>query len=259
VRVFFSVVRSPLLLLPALIAILANLVVFYLLLDPIVVLVSELIAGSFLGIGFLGGNPLFFVSSFAAELLWVLVLVLVSIMINAWLGLVMARFAQQQEQKKVQVLESTRYAIKKIPRIIAWSIFVFLIAVFFFVVLLVFSAIGEWNAIIGWILLLLWLIIAIFTFLVFSLAIPAMGIEDCNIKKGLLHAREVIQKNLWNFIGFFIILGIVVLVIQLIGSLIADGIEDEIISVIIIAVFLLFQVIFSHLALPFYYLEKKQS
>ena len=210
-------------------------------------------------IGVLGGNPVFLVAGFASELVWIVVLVLVSIMINAWVGMVLARFARQQEQKKVEVLESTAYGIKKIPRIIAWSVFVFLIATFFFVVLLVFSAIGEWNAVIGWLLLLVWFVITILSFLVLSLGIPVMGIEDCNIKKGLSLAREIVRKHLGSFIAFFIVLGIIVLVIQLAGTLIADGIEDETISVIIIAVFLLFQVVFSHLALPFYYLEKKHS
>lgn len=259
VRAFFSLIRSPLLFLPALFAVIANLLVLYLLQEPIMVLLSEIIAGSFSGIAFIGGNPVFLISSFAVEFFWVFVLVFATLLINSWIGIVMARFAARQEEQKTEVLESTGFALKKIPRLLSWSVFVLLISAFFFVMFLVFSVVGEWNAIIGFLLLIAWFVAGVLSFFVLTLGVPIMGVEEANIKNSLLNAKKILQSHFWNLVGFFILLAIVLGVIQLIGSFISESIGEEIISIIILAVFLLLQVVIAHLALPFYYLEKSRS
>lgn len=259
IRVFFSVVRSPLLLLPALFAVLLNLAVLYAFQQPLVDFVGILLDNGLQGIEWTGGNPVFLLGTIASSLPWIILLVGISILVNAWIGLAFARFAAKQEEKKVQVLESVSYATQKIPRLVAWSIFVLLIATLFCTVLLLVAGIGSWSGIVGLVLLLLWIIALVWCFLVLALGIPFMGVEDTSIRSALSKANELVKRHFWNLVGFFIILGIVLGVLQLAGNGIADWVDDEWISVGVVMLFLLFQIIVSHLALPFYCIEKNRS
>lgn len=255
IRAFFSVVRSPLLLLSALLAVLANLAIVLALQDPITALIAELLAGSLQE----SASLYYWVSSFIGELFWIGLLVFATILVNSWLALAMARFARLQEQKELNVLGSTVYAIGKIPRLLAWSILLFLIGLAFLLVFFGIFWIGQWNAWIAWLLFILWILFFVIAFFVLSFAIPASGIEDSTIKNALQKSLLLVQKNLGSVLVFFVILGIFLGVIAWAGNALADAAEDEMVSVVVLGIFLLIQSVIANLALPFYYLEKKPS
>ncbi len=253
IRAFFSVVRSPLLLLPALFAVLANLAALLLLQEPVLTIFVELMNSGFSEFE----SVYFLVSSLATEFFWILALVFVTILVNSWLSLSMARFARLQEEKKLHVFESVLYAISKIGRLVAWSIFVLLIGFVFLLLLFVVSSIGYWNEWIGLLLLIFWLVCSLLVFFVLTFAIPVMGLEDTGIKYGLQKSAGMIKRHFLGVFAFMIVLGVFVGIVSWIGDSASDWVEDENFSILLLAVFLLIQNVIANLALPFYYLEKK--
>jgi hypothetical protein len=253
VRSFFSIVRSPLLLLPALVAVLVSLAALLLVQESVLTILAELMNGSLSEF-----ESLFFlVSSFATEFFWILVLVFVTVLANSWLSLSMARFARLQEEKKMNVLGAVGYAIKKLPLLMAWSVFVLLIAFLLLAVLMAVSAIGFWNQWIGLLLLIVWVVCSLLVFFVFSFTIPVAGLEDASIKNALQKASLLVRKHFFSVFAFMLVLGFFVGIVSWIGGAISDAVDDDTLAVIVLAVFLLIQNVIANLALPFYYLEKK--
>lgn len=257
-RSFFSIIRSPLLFLPAAIAVLVNALAVILLQEPIIVLLSELVAGTFTTIDASLG-PTFFITTFASEWLALLALILISLLSNSWLGVVFGRFVQSQETKKPAVLEATVFGLRRLPRLIAWSLFLLIIGLFFVALVFFISGIGYWNEWIGLLLLIALIIVTIFAAFVLLLAIPLMGLQDYGIKQALKESREIVSRRLAGLLVFFILLGIFIVFIQVIGNFLSDVFEDELIAVLITVVFMLVQSIVVNLSIPFFCIEKKRS
>lgn len=255
IRAFFSVVRSPLLLLPALFAVLANLAALLLVQEPVLTIFAELMNSGFSEFE----SVYFLVSSLSTEFFWILILVFATILVNSWLSLSLARFARLQGEKKLHVFESVLYAVSKIGRLIAWSIFVLLIGFVFLFFLFAVSAIGYWNEWLGLLLLLFWLVCTLLVFFVLTFAVPVMGLEDTGIKYGLQKSGGMVKRHFLAVFVFMLVLGVFVGIVSWIGDTASEWVEDENLSILVLAIFLLVQNVIANLALPFYYLEKRPS
>ncbi|MDO8625239.1 MAG: hypothetical protein Q7R47_04085 [Candidatus Diapherotrites archaeon] len=255
-RLLFSLVRSPWLLLVAVVGVAINLGILAVIQEPVLVILTDLTYGPTMAEG---GGGLFFIQTYGTEIGIILLGVLVTGMVNAWVGLALARFASRQQERHSEVLESIRYALKKTGLVAAWGLFVWVLALTAAVLFVVVLALGNVSWILFWPALLVWLVGVLLAGLVVGLAIPVMGIEDVSIKEGLKKSSAFVRSQVLGFIAFLAVLSIVLLVITEIGSRLAEAVEDETIAFLVTVVFLLVQVVCANLAVPFYFLTEKSK
>ncbi len=252
-RLIFSLVRSPLLLLIAVIGIAANSLIVAWLSDPATILLAEIIYSPLMGGQ--SGDLFFLYHTYASEINWLLLGWFLSLVVNSWVALAFARFAAKQQLRKTEVFESLGFSISKLKLVFSWSALVFVLTIFF--VLLFGTAL--WLGGIHWIVLILLLLvffaITIPSAMVLAFGLPVIGIEDFSIKEGLRTSGGFVSRHFVGVVFFMLLLGIFLGVVNLIGSTIADSLADENMVLAIVVLFWLIQTVFSNLALPFFYLS----
>lgn len=257
IRAFFSVIGSPFLLFPTILAVLANLLAVVLLQDPLLEFFTRISNGELSGVLFAGSNPVFLLSTFSSELFWIFLLVFATLLTNSWIGLLLAHFAGLEQGKKMRAANATLFAIAKIPVLVVWSVLVTLLAISWLVILFAVAAIGEWNPWIGLILLLFWLFGSVLGMLVLAFIIPALGIENCSMKEAFKKSRILLQKNFGSAFLFVLVVGLVVTLLSWLGTTLSDAIDNETLALVVAGLFVLLQSVVANLSLPFFYLEKK--
>jgi magnesium-transporting ATPase (P-type) len=256
-RLLFSLVRSPLLLGVALLGVIVNLAILALMSGAVFTIIADLVYGPALAGDWT--SLIAWSGIYAVELMIITLGLFAVLVVNAGVGLAFGRFAALQQERKTQVLGATGYALGKTGLLVAWGVFMGMLALAGVVLLGVVFALGALHEIVFGVLLVAWLVGAVLIGLVTGLAVPVMGIEDIGIKEGLRKSAEFVRMHLWKFILFMAILAIVLLVIREIGSRASDAVDDDTISFVIAALFLLVSVVCSNLAVPFFYITERQK
>ncbi len=255
VRAFFSVVRSPFLILPVLLAGLANVAVVLAFAEPL----ENLLVGVATGVLQESSGGFSFaviLGSYATEIGALALVFFLVLAINGWLGLVLGRFAFLQEQKRLRVSDAVRFGFLHLRRLISWSIFVFLLALAFMLFFLGVVGIGSWNWLVGFVLFLLLVVGLLVTGFVLQLGVPVMAIEDVDSSLALKKSVNVLKTKTLSFLALMLVLLAIVGVLNMAANSIVDAVEDENWVLVISVVFWIVQVLVVNLSLPFFYLNQ---
>lgn len=260
IRAFFSLVRSPLLLIVVALALLLNVGIWFVFQESLTSFGFGILGGALNELDGSTDSFVFLLSSFASEWGVLAILFLLFILVNAWISLVLARFAGQQQQKKIEVLESVWFGLRRLGRLIGWSIFLLFVLVVWLAVFLLISGLGQWNALLGLVALLAWILFSVVLVFVLALVVPIMGLEDATVRVALSKAGAFIRNRLVEILLFFLVLGIILSLVSLAANALADLVlEDDWLVLLVVTVSLLVQSLLANLAVPFFYLQKKPA
>jgi|SRR3989338_2309112 len=255
-RLVFSLVRSPFLLMIALLAVCANMTLIGLLEEPLAVILNELLYGPTAGIG----SPnavLYLVFAYSTELFLLLGAIFVSVVVNSWAGIAFARFAKRQQERKTEVFESAGFAVQKLGVVLLWSVWLFLIAGLFTVLLGIVAWVGQWHWILFLLGFLIWIVLAIPTGLLLMIGLPVIAVENVSIKDGLKKTGGFLKKHFFGTVFFLVILSVLLSIIDAVSNGLSGSVADPNWALFIVGFFWLVQIVFSNLAVPFYYLSEE--
>lgn len=258
VRGFFSILKTPWLLLIALAAVLANFALVLVLADPLASLLTVLLSGDFSNTGTVFSLP-FFLGNFGGEIGAALLLLLGTLIINAWLGVVFGRFARLQEEKRASAAGSIRFGFQSAKKIVVWALVAFLLMIFLGVLFLIAIGIANWNGVFGLIFFLIWLLVSITVMVLLIMSVPVLGVEDETVKGALKKTVELVKKHVWSLLGFLIIVLVFLVVWDALTTTVTSVIEDENLDLLAVVVFWTIQLVMVNLVLPFFYLNHSKE
>ncbi|GEM_PF-5107318 len=254
-RSFFSVIRSPLLLVVAALGAFANITVLALLQEPLLVVVNDLL---FNAESLQGPDAVLYAVNALGSDLWLLILaVWLSLVINAFIGLALARFAARQQLRKSEVVQSFFFALNRIFRVGIWALVLLLFGLFFAALLGIVLIAGNLHDAVLVILLLLYLLGALLSWMVVTLAWPISGIEDIGIREAFKKSGAVVRKHFFGFLVFMAGLLVLLSLINEAGVQLSGAFADENIVLLVALFFWTLQIVVAQLSVPFYYFANK--
>jgi hypothetical protein len=125
-RLLFSLVRSPLLLGVALLGVIVNLAILALMSGAVFTIIADLVYGPALAGDWT--SLIAWSGIYAVELMIITLGLFAVLVVNAGVGLAFGRFAALQQERKTQVLGATGYALGKTGLLVAWGVFMGMLA-----------------------------------------------------------------------------------------------------------------------------------
>jgi hypothetical protein len=203
--------------------------------------------------------PFQFYRMYFNEINLLLIAFLISLILQLWLGIVIARFAVNLQAKKAGILEAIGFGIKGLGKIIGAVVFLLAIVGIFFAVFQFLVWLSDFSTEASIILTTLLLILAAYVFIKLVFFVPIMGCKEANVKTALEEAWEFGKNKFWKILALLVIVAIVSAVIEMIGTLASDAIANDIISAAVLSLFSIIATTYSALVLANYYLNHQSS
>jgi hypothetical protein len=257
IKALKTILKNPLLLLPALIMPAVIFGLLFVLQEPIFNLLIDVLFLERIPESTMLAFPIHLLAMYPIELAAVAVMVLASSIISIAVGFIYAKYANGIEAKNASLSGSLNAVLENKNSILALAGFIFIVALFVLGVgwlLLVASA--TIPAILVVVMLLFALLSYLFVKLAFS--VQAMAIGNPNAKDALSKSWTFTNKRFWQTLGFLILITIVYSVVIAIGDFIDISLSviNEDLGTIAFVVFWAIGVSFSNLAMAFYFIEK---
>ena len=254
-----QIVAKPQVLLAGIIATIFQTIILYFSLEPLgSVFEKAILLGELPNVGLME-LPFQFYKMYFAELNVILLAFLASMVLQLWLGVVIARFASNLHSKKAGIMEAVGFGIKSLGKIIGAIIFLLAIAGIFFALFQIIAWLSEFSNEASLILLFLLGLLIAYLYVKLVFFIPLMGCKEANVRDALAEAWEFSKKKFWRILILLVIVSIIAAVIDFIGSSIAGFTIEDIIASIIISLFAVIGSTYSALVLANYYLNHEHE
>ena len=255
-----TIVKNPLLLLPALIMPAVTFGLLFILQEPIFNLLVDVLFLERIPESTMLAFPIHLLAMYPIELAAVAALVLASSIVSIVVGFIYARYANSVEANKASLSGSLNAVLENKNSILALAGFLFIVALFVLgISWLLLVATATIPLILVVVMLLFVLLAYIFVKLAFS--VQAMAIENINAKEALSKSWAFTNKRFWQALGFLILVAIVYSVVIAIGDLVditISGINEDLGTIVFVAIWAI-GISFSNLAIAFYFIEKDIS
>ena len=250
-----QIAAKPQVLLAGIIATVFQTIIFYFSLTPLAnvfdnaVLLGELPNVSLIEL------PFQFYKMYASDLNVILVFLLLSMIVQFWLAIVVARFAENTMHKKQGILEAIGFGIASFWKIIGAIVFLLAAAGIFFALFQIIIWLSDFSQELSLILMLLLAVFTAYLFVKLLFFLQIMGAKAANARIALLESWNFSKKRFWFIVILIVILSIISGLIDFAGSLASEPFGDSIIATIVLAFFSILGTTYSTLVLANYYLN----
>lgn len=203
--------------------------------------------------------PFQFYRMYFTEISILLIAFLISLILQLWLSIVIARFAGNLRERKSGIIEALGFGAKSFGKIIGAVVFLLAIVGIFFAVFQFLVWISGFSTEVSLVLTILLLILAAYVFIKLVFFVPIMGCKEANVRDALGEAWEFGKNRFWKILALLVIVAVVSAVIEMIGTLISGAIANDIISAAVISLFSVIAATYSALVLANYYLNHQSS
>ncbi|MDO8537912.1 MAG: hypothetical protein Q7S21_03425 [archaeon] len=255
---FGLILRNPLLLLPALLAGIANSIIIELLKENLIELLVRWSSQGFFPVTEIEA-PFYFVAVNLNLFLIVLLGIFFMFIVNGITVFAYAEYIKEKQQNNAGVLKALINSWKKIPRIALITLFFAMIALMLAVFFSLSIAISATLDIIGLIFALIIILLSIYLAIKFAFTLTVMGFEETNVKESLKKTWEFSRKHSIEIIFFLIILSVITALLAQLGVFLLSLTQNEWILILIPIIITLIVSSFSNLAFAIYYSSKQNA
>ena len=252
-----NLVKKPLLVLPSIAAVAILFGLLFLFLEILIELMVNVMLLEIVPEGPLYALPFQFIAIYGPHLLAVLAFTVIGAVLftslNYWFGSFIAGKIKGQESFG-KTFSKTK---KGLGKIIAFVIFVILVALVFGTLFWVFALIFQAVPVLGILLIALLSLAAFYLYVKLAFVISALALEKGTVKQAFEQSWNFSQKRFWQILLFLIVVSVLNQLIIFIGSSISELFLDENIEIAILALFWAIALTFVGFALPTYYAKNK--
>lgn len=252
---FGLILRNPLLLLPALLAGIANSIIIELLKENLVELLVRWSSQGFLPVEAIEA-PFYFVAINLNLFLIVALGLFLIFIINGVTVFAYAEYIREKQENNAGIFKALINSWKHIPRITMLTLFFSLIALMFAVFFSLSIAISATLDIIGLIFAVIIILLAIYLAIKFAFILTVAGFEQTNVKDSLKKTWNFSAKHSIEIIFFLIILTIITSLLAQVGVYLISLTQNYLVVLLIPIIITLIVSSFSNLAFALYYSSK---
>ena len=252
---FAQIAAKPQVLIAGIIATIVQFAIAYLTIEPLVNLVEKaFILQELPNVGLIE-LPLQFYRMYFAEVNVLILALLASMIVQLWLGVTIARFANNLRDGKKGISEALGFGIKHLGKIIAAIVFLVFVAALFFAAFQAIVWLSDYTIELSIALTALLALFTAYVYVKLVFFIPIMGCRQANVHDALAEAWNFSVKKFWKIVLLLILIAVVAGIIELVGSAIAEIPGNETAFIVILAVFSIIASTYSALVLANYYLN----
>ena len=254
-----QMVAKPQVLLAGIIAVIFQAIILYFALEPLgSVFEKAILLGELPNVGLME-LPFQFYKMYFAELNVILVAFLASMILQLWLGIVIARFASNLHSKKAGMIEAVGFGLKSLGKIIGAIVFLLAVAGIFFALFQIIVWLSGFSNEASLVLMFLIGFLAAYLYIKLVFFVPLMGCRESNVRDALAESWEFSKKKFWRILALLLLVSIIAGVIDLVGSSIAGFASEDITASIMISLFAVIGSTYSALVLANYYLNHEHE
>jgi hypothetical protein len=257
IKAFKTIVKNPLLLLPALILPAVTFGLLFVLQEPLFNLLVDILFLERVPESTLLAFPIHLLAMYPIELAAVAVMVLASSIISIAVGFIYAKYANSIEADKASLSGSIKAVFENKNSILALAGFLFIVILFVIGISWLLLAASTIIPQILLVVILLFILLA-YIFVKLTFSVQAMAVENIKAKEALSKSWAFTNKRFWQVLGFLILTTIIYSIIIAIGDFVDLTLTEinEDLGTLVFVIFWTIGVSFSNLAMAFYFIKK---